>query len=97
VWTGAVTHNTSGNSAAAGVWSTIIVKIPGVNNLPVIFSTGGFSTTCITGTKPEYGSGACEIGGLWPGTYRVTPQGLGPSVDVWVDGKGSATVEFWVQ
>jgi hypothetical protein len=97
VWVGAVTRNTSGD-APSGAWSTIIVKIPGVSSLSVTLDSGGnFTTTCVTGTKPEYGPGACEVGGLWPGTYRVTPQGLGPSVDVWLDGQGSATVEFWIQ
>jgi hypothetical protein len=96
VWVGAVTRNTSGD-APAGAWSTIIVKIPGAGSLTVTLDSGGFVTQCTTGTKPEHGPGACEVGGLWPGTYRVTPQGLGPSVDVWVDGQGSATVEFWVQ
>jgi hypothetical protein len=97
IWVGAVTSNTSGPKPASGVASIIIVKIPGVNNSPVAITTDGFATSCITGTKPEHGSGACDVGGLWPGTYRVTPQGLGLSVDVWVDGQGSATVEFWVQ
>jgi hypothetical protein len=96
VWVGAVTSNTSAD-APAGAWSTIIVKIPGVDSKVVTLDSGGFATTCVTGTKPEYGPGACEVGGLWPGTYRVTPQGLGPSVDVWLDGAGSATVEFWVR
>jgi len=96
-WVGAVTRNSSGDTPA-GAWSTIIVKIPGTDGLVVTLdSGGGYQTTCITGTKPEHGAGACEVGGLWPGTYRVTPQGLGPSVDVWLDGAGSATVEFWVQ
>jgi hypothetical protein len=97
IWVGAVTSNTSGPQAASGVASIIIVKIPGVNNSPVAITTDGFATSCVTGAKPEYGPGACDVGGLWPGTYRVTPQGLGLSVDVWVDGRGSATVEFWVQ
>jgi hypothetical protein len=97
IWVGSVTRNTSGD-ARAGAWSTIIVKIPGVDGLPVTLdSGGGFTTTCITGTKPEHGPGACEVGGLWPANYRITPQGLGPSVDVWLDGAGSATVEFWIQ
>jgi hypothetical protein len=97
IWVGTITRNTSGNTPA-GAWSTIIVKVPGVDGLPVTLdSGGGFVTTCVTGTKPEHGPGACEVGGLWPATYRVTPQGLGPSVDVWLDGLGSATVEFWVQ
>jgi hypothetical protein len=97
IWVGSVTRNTSGD-ARSGAWSTIIVKIPGVDGLPVTLdSGGGFTTTCVTGTKPEYGPGACEVGGLWPAKYRITPQGLGPSVDVWLDGAGSATVEFWIQ
>jgi hypothetical protein len=97
VWVGAVTSNTSGPKPASGVASIIIVKIPGVDNSPVAITTDGFATSCVTGTKPEYGPGACDVGGLWPGTYRVTPQGIGLSVDVWVDGQGSATVEFWVR
>jgi len=97
IWVGAVTSNTSGPTPASGVSSIIIVKIPGVNNSPVAITTDAFATSCFTGTKPEYGPGACDVGGLWPGTYRVTPQGLGLSVDVWVDGRGTATVEFWVQ
>ena len=97
IWVGAITRNTSGDGQA-GAWSTVIVKIPGVDGLPVTLdSGGGYTATCITGTKPEYGPGACEVGGLWPATYRVTPQGLGPSLNVWLDGAGSATVEFWVQ
>jgi hypothetical protein len=97
VWVGAVTRNTSsqGNS---GAWSTLVVKVPGMNGLAVNIDSGsGSALSCITGTKPEHGTGACEVGGLWPGTYRVTPQGLGPSVDVWLDGLGSATVEFWIR
>jgi hypothetical protein len=97
VWVGAVTSNTSVD-AWSGAWSTVVIKIPGVDGLPITLdSGGGFATTCITGTKPEYGPGACEVGGLWPATYRVIPEGLGPSVDVWLDGAGSATVEFWIQ
>jgi hypothetical protein len=97
VWVGAVTSNTSGD-AWSGAWSTIVVKIPGVDGLPITLdSSGGYVTTCITGTKPEHGPGACEVGGLWPATYRVIPEGLGPVIDVWLDGAGSATVEFWIQ
>jgi hypothetical protein len=97
IWVGAVTRNTSSDQARSGAWSTLIVKVPGTDGLIVHLDTDAFQTTCITGTKPEYGSGACEVGGLWPGLYRVTPQGLGPYVDVWLDGLGSATVEFWIQ
>jgi hypothetical protein len=97
VWVGAVTQNTSGNDYS-GAWSTLIIKIPGSEGLPVtVDSGGGFTVTCMTGSKPEYGPGACQLGGLWPGTYHVTPEGLGPSVDVWLDGQGSATVEFWIR
>jgi hypothetical protein len=96
IWVGAVTRNTSGGGNS-GAWSTLIVKIPGAEGLPVTVESGNFTITCVPGTKPEHGPGACEVGGLWPGTYRVTPEGLGVTVEVWLDGLGSATVEFWIQ
>jgi hypothetical protein len=55
---------------------------------------GGWSTTALTGTKPEYGDTACEFGALSAGTYTITPQGLGASVTVTVDEGGFALVEF---
>jgi hypothetical protein len=96
-WTGGVTSNTSGTEPAGGVWSNIIVKVGDRKGLTVRLHADGFDTTCVTGTKPEYGEGACEFGGLWPGTYRVTPEGLGPSVTLFMDGRGTAMVEFWIQ
>jgi hypothetical protein len=96
-WTGTATSNTSGAEPAGGVWSNIIVKVGDRKDLAVHLHTDGFDATCMTGTKPEYGDGACEFGGLWPGTYQVTPEGLGPTVTVFMDGRGTAVVEFWIQ
>jgi hypothetical protein len=96
-WTGGVTSNTSGTEPAGGVWSNIIVKVGNYKGLTVRLHIDGFDASCVTGTKPEYGDGACEFGGLWPGTYRVTPEGLGPSITVFMDGRGTAVVEFWRQ
>ena len=63
--------------------------------MPVtITGGGGWSATCLTGTKPEYGPNACEFGGLWPGLYRVRPEGSDVEVEVEVDGLGLAVVEF---
>ncbi len=56
--------------------------------------SGGWSTTALTGTKPEYGDTACEFGALSAGTYTITPQGLDASVTVTVDEGGFALVEF---
>ena len=62
--------------------------------LPVEIRAGGWSASELTGTKPACGGYCLEFGGLAPGTYVVTPQGLGVSVTVTVDEGGFAAVEF---
>lgn len=96
-WTAAILSNTSWTESGGGVWSILTLEIGGVNNLPIRISTDGFETECITGTKPELGDGVCQIGGLWPATYRVQPAGLPISIDVPLDGRGAAWVAFWQQ
>ncbi|MFQ5613374.1 MAG: hypothetical protein ACE5H9_14705 [Anaerolineae bacterium] len=96
-WVGTITHNTNSDSPAGGVWSILLVKVHGSQGLPVTIGNDGFSTQCLTGTKPEFGPGACQVGGLWPGLYRVQPEGIPASVEVFLDGQGAATVEFWIQ
>jgi len=94
-WSGRIVRNTGGTTDANGVWSIIIVRT-GVLGLPVSIRSQGndFQATCYTGTKPEYGPGACDFGGLWPGTYTVTLEGAGIAVEVYVDGQGVAEVTF---
>jgi hypothetical protein len=96
-WTSAIVSNTSGSEPGGGVWSILTVEIGGVNNLPVRISTDGFETECLTGSKPELGDGVCQIGGLWPATYRVQPAGLPVGTEVTLDGRGAAWVAFWLQ
>lgn len=94
-WKGWVASNTSGTQEGAGIWSVVIVRVLNRGSLPVTISGGGgWSATCLTGTKPEYGSGACEFGGLWPATYYVRPEGADVEVEVAMDGLGTAIVEF---
>lgn len=94
-WSGQVTKNTSGSEPANGVWSTIIVRT-GVKGLPVTIRSeaNDFSAMCTTGTKPEYGKGACDFGGLWPGKYIVGIDSTGIEVKLFVDGQGYADVQF---
>ena len=94
-WSGQVVKNTSGTEPANGVWSTIIVRA-GAIGLPVTIKSEGndFSAMCYTGTKPEYGAGACDFGGLWPGKYTVGIDGAGIAVEVFVDGQGVAEITF---
>jgi hypothetical protein len=75
----------------------LTLQIGGVNNLPIRVSTDGYQAECITGTKPELGDGVCQIGGLWPATYRVEPANLPIDIDVTLDGQGTAWVAFWQQ
>jgi hypothetical protein len=94
-WQGWVVSNTSGQQEGTGVWSVVVVRVLNWAGVPVTISGGGgWSATCITGTKPEYGPDACEFGGLWPGTYYLQPEGADIQVEVEMDGLGVAFVEF---
>jgi len=92
-WLSKVVSNSSGQGAN-GISSVVVVRVLGAKRLPVEISSGGWNAVALTGTKPEYGPFACEFGGLWPGTYTVRPQGLGASVELTMDGRGLAIVEF---
>lgn len=94
-WQGRVVSNTSGDGERTGISSTIIVRVLNWPGVPVTIDAGGdWSATCVTGTKPEYGSDACEFGGLWPSTYTLRPQDSDVEVEVTMDGLGVAFVEF---
>jgi hypothetical protein len=95
LWDGWVVSNTSGEQAGTGIWSVIVVRVLNWGGVPVLNTGGGgWSSTCTTGTKPEYGPDACEFGGLWPGTYSLQPEGADVVVEVEMDGLGIAFVEF---
>ncbi len=94
-WQGWVISNTSGQQVGTGIWSVIIVRVINHRGVPVqITGGGGWTATCTTGTKPEYGPDACEFGGLWPGTYYLRPEGADIQIVVEVDGLGMAQVHF---
>jgi hypothetical protein len=94
-WKGWVVSNTSGEQKGTGIWSVVVVRVLNWAGVPVtITGGGGWTATCITGTKPEYGPDACEFGGLWPGTYYLQPEGADIQVEVEMDGLGAAFVEF---
>jgi hypothetical protein len=94
-WKGWVVSNSSVEGDGTGVSSVIVVRVLNWAGIPVtITGGGGWSATCITGTKPEYGSDACEFGGLWPSTYTLRPQGADVEVEVTMDGIGVAFVSF---
>lgn len=94
-WKGWVISNTSGEGEGTGIWSVIIVRVLNRAGVPVQISAGGgWSATCVTGTKPEYGPDACEFGGLWPGIYYLQPEGADVQLEVELDGIGVAFVEF---
>jgi 1A family penicillin-binding protein len=93
VWVGSIVRQVSG--AGRGISrAAIAVSVVGQWGLPVEIHSGGWSTTALTGTKPEYGDTACEFGALSAGTYTIIPQGLDASVTVTVDEGGFALVEF---
>jgi hypothetical protein len=93
-WVGSVVKNTSGSQPTEYVNSAIAVVVAGRPWHTVEIQSGGWSATCTTGSKPEYGPDACEFGGLRAGTYTILPKDLGASVGVTVDGRGWAMVRF---
>ena len=94
-WQGWVISNTSSQEVEGGVWSVIVVRVINYGGWPVNISTGGgWNSTCITGSKPEYGPDACEFGGLWASTYTLQPVGADIQLEVTMDGRGIAHVDF---
>jgi len=80
--------------AVIGVSSILVIRT-GANGQKIrVTAPGGFEATCTTGTKVEYGKGACNIGGLSGGTYQVILDGAGIAVEIYLDGVGTATIEF---
>jgi hypothetical protein len=90
-----VVSNSSEHGEKSGIASVIVVRVQNWPGVPIhISGGGGWSATCITGTKPEYGDAACDFGGLWPSTYTVSPEGSDLEIEVNMDGLGTAFVEF---
>jgi LysM repeat protein len=93
-WTGEVVENTSGTEPI-GAASILVVRTGAIGNKIRVTAPGGYEGICITGTKLEHGPGACDVGGLNAGTYQVILDGADIAVEVYLDGVGNATVEFW--
>ncbi len=93
-WVGSVVQNTSSSQPTEHVNSAIAVAVAGRPWHQVEIRANGWSASCTTGEKPEYGPDACEFGGLRAGTYTIVPKDLGVSVRVTVDGWGWAMVRF---
>jgi hypothetical protein len=95
VWAARVLWNTSGPQPTGAFFSAIQVSVSGLKGLPVEIRSGGWSATALSGSKPECGEFCLEFGGLSGSTYIITPEGLGVSCAVTVDGVGFAVVEFY--
>ena len=92
-WIAEVVDNSSGSEPIAA-FSVLIVRTGAIGNIIRVSAPGEFEATCVTGTKPEHGVGACDMGGLNAGTYTVALDGTHSAVEVYLDGAGTATVEF---
>jgi hypothetical protein len=90
-WQGVIVQNTSQPTPVGGMSSAILCRVIGKNAVPVTIRLGTWSLTIPTGSK---GPDSCEFAPLRPGDYTLEPAGLGATVRVFVDGVGSAIVEF---
>jgi LysM repeat protein len=92
-WVAEVVENTNGDKII-GAWSILVVRTGTDGQVIRVTAPGGFETTCITGSKPEYGPGACDIGGLHAGTYQVILDSAGIGMEIYLDGAGRAKIDF---
>jgi LysM repeat protein len=92
-WIGEIVENTSGTEPI-GAFSILVVRTGAIGHKIRVTAPGGYEAICVTGTKLEHGRGACDVGGLNAGTYRVILDGADIAVEVYLDGIGTATVEF---
>jgi LysM repeat protein len=96
VWAARVVTNTNQDHAVPGVGSVLQVSVEGKVGLKVTVSLDGFYQTSMpTGTKPDVGPYACEFAPLQSGVWTITPEGLGTSFDIFLDGAGLAHVLFY--
>ena len=93
-WVGRVTSSDCTNEDTWSFQSILRISVLGKKNLTVKVSSDGWEATGLTGTKPEYGEYAVEFAPFNQGTYTITPEGLGASLNVRLDGKCTAYVEF---
>ena len=84
----------SNGSEPIGAFSILIVRTGATGNKIRLTAPGEFEAVCVTGTKPEHGTGACDFGGLNAGTYTVNLDGTQAAVELYLDGVGTAFVEF---
>jgi LysM repeat protein len=96
VWAARIVTNTNQDHPVPGVGSVLQVSVEGKVGLMVTVSLDGFYHTSMpTGTKPNVGPYACEFAPLQSGVWTITPQGLGTSFDIFLDGAGLAHVLFY--
>jgi len=96
VWSGHVTQRVFG-VANGRLAATIVVRVLGAHDMPVIVDSGGWQARALTGSKPEYGAFAAEFGGLPAGEYDVLPEGLKLRYKVSVERGDFIVVDFTYQ
>jgi LysM repeat protein len=93
-WVGRIVSSDCTDQDTWAFQSVLRVSVIGKKGLAVKVSSDGWQTTGLTGTKPEYGEFAVEFAPFNQGFYTVAPEGLGVSLQVRLDGKCKAYVEF---
>lgn len=78
------------------VFGVLAVRVVGVPDRKVFIRemTGGWTTTLLTGKKPEYGDFSDDVGGLEAGTYTIKPMDIDNQVSVQLNAGDFVLVEF---
>jgi LysM repeat protein len=96
VWAARIVSNTNQKQPVPGTGSVLQVAVEDKVGLQVRLNLGEYyETSMLTGSKPEAGPYACEFAPLQAGTWTITPQELNASFEIYLDGAGTAQVEFY--
>lgn len=94
-WTWRVTSS-AGQEETSSQLSWVRCAVVGCDGVTVRLAScdGRLELISETGSRPEYGPYFCQLGPVKSGWYTLSVEGAGGTVDLWLDGTGSATVTF---
>ncbi len=94
-WQGIEYQRLSG-SQTHNVFGVLAVRVVGVPDRKVFIreNSGGWTTTLITGQKPEYGDFSDSVGGLEAGDYTIKPMDIDNQISVHLNAGDFVLVEF---
>jgi hypothetical protein len=92
VWEGQIVSDIPNVTPPSG--SILRVSVEGLKGVEITVSAYDWSTTALSGSKTEYGPYMAEFAPLQPGSYTVSVESLGASLEITADSTNLIVVEF---